>query len=217
MEQTFDNASCKDMSTDLFFPNTVNGYTDKQYWDVHTVCRECPVRVDCVVHSLENDLEYGIYGLPERVRKRIKAKTYDDIAKLIDETFTTLDIIEPTFKKSGELDQKRCLKCNRITRGYAKDGTNWGGRSHYCVSCHILMSKNKQKDKLLDREKPSKSMPVFSNHGELVSKKCTKCLVRKESKDFSKRPQGIGQRTSWCKECTRKNLEKWQKKQNKND
>ena len=69
--------------------------------------------------------------------------------------------------------------------------------------------------KLLDREKPSKSRPEFDSYGQLVSKCCTKCGERKIAQEFSKRPQGIGGKTSWCKACTRKNLELWQQKQNK--
>ena len=58
-------------------------------------------------------------------------------------------------------------------------------------------------------------MPDFDNHGQLVSKRCTKCWERKIANEFSKRPQGIGGKTSWCKLCTRKNLEQWQARQNK--
>jgi len=132
------------------------------------------------------------------------------VKNILKETYKTLDIIEPEFNKDGSLKNKRCLKCNRKTRGFAKDNTNWGARLHYCVACHIEMKNNKQSDKLLDREKPSKSRPEFNNYGHLISKICTKCEVRKIANEFSKRPQGIGEKTSWCKACTRKNLENWQ-------
>jgi len=56
-------------------------------------------------------------------------------------------------------------------------------------------------------------MPEFDSYGQLVSKCCTKCGERKIAEEFSKRPQGIGGKTSWCKACTRKNLEIWQEKQ----
>ena len=56
-------------------------------------------------------------------------------------------------------------------------------------------------------------MPEFDSYGQLVTKRCTKCWERKIANEFSRRPQGIGGKTSWCKACTRKNLEIWQEKQ----
>ena len=46
------------MPINLFFPGTDNR-TDKQYWETHTMCRECPVNIDCLTYALEQDLEYG--------------------------------------------------------------------------------------------------------------------------------------------------------------
>ena len=67
-------ASCTGLPSNLFFPgNGNNGSTDKQYWDTHLICRECPVNVECLQDSLNNDYEYGVYAVPERVRRRFKA------------------------------------------------------------------------------------------------------------------------------------------------
>ena len=202
------------MPTHLFFPGT-DERTDKQYWETHSICRDCPVNLQCLLFALDEDLEYGLYCLPERVRRRFKTKPPADIKKTMQETFTTIDIIEAEFDYHGKLIKKRCLRCNRKTRGFYKDYENWGGKSHICVSCHIEIQNNKKVDKLLDREKPSKSRPEFDSYGQLVSKHCTRCNIRKDAIAFSKRPQGIGGKTSWCKECARKNLEIWQQKQKK--
>jgi|TARA_B100001939_G_C16696940_1_gene511162 hypothetical protein len=201
-------ASCLNIPTNIFFPGT-DKQTDKRYWDTHTMCRECPVNVDCLADALNNNYEIGLFCMPERVRRRFKAKPPQNLFITMRETFTTLDIIAAEFNKDGSLLRKRCLRCNRKSKGFPKDFQNWGGRSHICVSCHIAISNNKQADKLLDREKPSKALPEFDSHGQLITKKCTKCWERKEADQFSKRPQGIGGKTSWCKACTRKNLEQW--------
>ena len=210
-----DEALCKTLPNAMFFPNTDSDVTDKQLWDAHKSCRDCPVNYECLAEALNGEYEFGLFCIPERVRKRFRTKAPVDLYKTMLETFKTIDIIAPAFDKRGKLLRKRCLRCNRVTRGFAKDTSNWGGRSHICVSCHIQITNNKQADKLLDREKPSKSMPDFDNHGQLVSKRCTKCWERKVASEFSKRPQGIGGKTSWCKLCTRKNLEQWQARQNK--
>ena len=85
------------------------------------MCRECPVNIDCLEYALEQDLEYGLYCLPERVRRRFKTKSPIDLYKTMQETFTTLDIIEAEFDYYGNLKKKRCLRCNRKTRGFYKD------------------------------------------------------------------------------------------------
>ena len=86
-------ALCNEMPTNLFFPGT-DERTDKQYWETHSICRDCPVNIDCLEYALEQDLEYGLYCLPERVRRRFKSKPPTDLVKTMEETFTTLDIIE---------------------------------------------------------------------------------------------------------------------------
>ena len=142
-------ALCNSMPSNLFFPGT-DKRTDKQYWETHTICKQCPVNIDCLEYALDQDLEYGLYCLPERVRRRFKTKPPKDLLKTMQETFTTLDIIEAEFDYHGKLVKKRCLRCNRKTRGFAKDNENWGAKSHICVSCHIEIQNNKQVDKLLD-------------------------------------------------------------------
>ena len=61
------------MPINLFFPGTDNR-ADKQYWETHTICKQCPVNIDCLEYALDQDLEYGLYCLPERVRRRFKTK-----------------------------------------------------------------------------------------------------------------------------------------------
>ena len=209
-------AACNSMPTDLFFPGK-NGITDKQYWQAHIVCKECPVNIDCLKEALNNNINNGVFCLPERVRKRFKNKIIKNFKETITEAFKVLEIMDPEFDSNGKLYKKRCLRCNRFCKGFALDFENWGARSHICVSCYIEIENNKHIDKLLEIEKkPSKSMPEFDNHGLLISKKCTKCWQRKQAKDFTKRPKGIGNKTSWCKDCLNKNLQDWHDKKNAN-
>ena len=136
-------ASCTSLPTDLFFPGT-SERTDKQYWETHLVCRECPVNVECLQNALTMDYEYGVFAVPERVRRRFKAKPPRDLDKTLKETYTTIDIIAAEFNGKGMLVRKRCLRCNRTTKGYPNDAENWGSKSHICVSCHIQIQNNKQ-------------------------------------------------------------------------
>lgn len=200
-------ASCKDVDTNLFINPSRRKYSDLNIWNAYKMCRECPVNIDCLTYALDNDLEYGLYALPERVRRRIRKKS--DLNKYMLDTFKTMDVIEPAFDNKGKLLRKRCLRCHRLVKGYSKDNSNWGGFNHICISCYISIKDKKRVDKLLDRDKASQSMPIFDSYGNLESKRCTKCWVRQDANSFSNRPAGIGGKTSWCKGCTRDNLKKW--------
>jgi len=209
-----DRAACIDIKTDIFFPND-GSLTDKQYWQAALICNECPVNAECLQEAINKKTTQGTFCFPERVRKRFKNKKLTNIQVTIKETFKIIEIMDPTFNNKGKLIKKRCLRCNRYCKGFAADHENWGAKSHICVSCYIEIENNKHIDKLLEIEKkPSKSMPEFDNHGILISKKCTKCWERKEANEFTKRPKGIGNKTSWCKDCLNKNLQDWHDKKN---
>ena len=208
-------AACKDLDTNLFINPSRKKYSDQDLWSTNLMCRECPVNLQCLTYALDNDLEYGLYGLPERVRRRIRNK--DNLKAYMVNTFKTMDVIDPTFNKEGKLINKRCLRCHRYVKGYSKDNANWGGFNHICVSCYMNTKDKKRVDKLLDRDKASQSMPIFDHYGALESKKCTKCQKRQPADNFSNRKAGIGGKTSWCKKCTLANLKKWLAKKKKNE
>lgn len=200
-------ASCKDLDNNIFINPNRKKYSDITIWNANVTCKNCPVNIDCLTYALDNDLEYGLYALPERVRRRIRKKI--DLLDYVLKSYKTLEVMEPKFDKKGKLVKKRCLRCNRFVKGFSKDNSNWGGFNHICISCYLETKDKKRIDKLLDRDKASQSMPVFDSYGKLVSKKCTKCWKRQSYDDFSNRPAGIGGKTSWCKGCTRDNLKKW--------
>ena len=200
-------ANCKDLDTNLFINPNRHKYTDQDIWKANTLCRECPVNVRCLEYALKGDLEYGLYALPERVRRRIREQS--KLVSYMLKTFKTMDVIDPKFDAKGKLLKKRCLRCNRYVKGFSKDNSNWGGYNHICISCYINTKDKKRVDKLLDRDKASQSMPIFDNHGVLESKRCTKCHKRQPADNFSNRKAGIGGKTSWCKKCTLANLKKW--------
>ena len=205
-------AACIKLPNELFFNHKGNKTSDQNFWKANECCRSCPVKLECLTEAINYNYETGLFALPERVRRRIKKKNVKDLRTFMRETFKVMDIIDPKFDNNGKLLSKRCLRCHRVTKGYSKDYENWGGKSHICISCFISVEDRTQLNKLLDRERPSKSIPHFNSHGELISKKCTKGWERKDATGFSRRPQGIGGKTSWCKDCTRKNLKAWQER-----
>ena len=63
-----DRAACLGMDPDLFFPE--RGASTRE---AKSICRSCPVRVDCLEFALANGEKFGIWGgMSERERRRIR-------------------------------------------------------------------------------------------------------------------------------------------------
>lgn len=73
-----ENAACRDLDTELFFPIGLNGPGRHQANAAKAVCKACPVRRQCAGWALTTAQEYGIWGgmdeeelaLARRRRKR---------------------------------------------------------------------------------------------------------------------------------------------------
>ncbi len=92
------NASCKGLSTDLFYPDLDTGEY-KNLDLIVNVCRSCPVRLNCIDESIasKNFIEPGYWGLDQSSRLRIK-KRLDDPMSLYGQE------IEALTNKLVELD-----------------------------------------------------------------------------------------------------------------
>jgi WhiB family redox-sensing transcriptional regulator len=68
-----DNAGCRGLDTELFFPAGPKGPGRRQADEAKAVCKTCPVRRQCGSWALATAQEYGIWGgmdEEERVRAR---------------------------------------------------------------------------------------------------------------------------------------------------
>lgn len=64
------DAQCVGVDPDLFFPE--RGASTRP---AKTICRHCPVQVDCLVFAICNGAKHGIYGgTSERERRRIRRR-----------------------------------------------------------------------------------------------------------------------------------------------
>ena len=66
-----DDAACRGLSSDVFFPGDNNHYNPEAV----TLCRRCPVQQRCLMFAINNTINYGIWGgmtPPERHRYRRK-------------------------------------------------------------------------------------------------------------------------------------------------
>lgn len=61
------DAACKDIHVDFFYPEDPMDNTAPR-----SVCRKCPVRVECLEYALVNNEPYGVWGgLTTKERKRL--------------------------------------------------------------------------------------------------------------------------------------------------
>jgi WhiB family transcriptional regulator, redox-sensing transcriptional regulator len=52
-----DRAACAGIGYDLFFPEHNSGIGDAR-----KVCRDCPVRAQCLTFAIETDQRHGVWG-----------------------------------------------------------------------------------------------------------------------------------------------------------
>jgi WhiB family transcriptional regulator, redox-sensing transcriptional regulator len=66
----FADAACAGTDPDLMFPVEAKGPTVAA---AKAVCASCPVRVDCLLHALNEGEEHGVWGgLNEHERQRVR-------------------------------------------------------------------------------------------------------------------------------------------------
>jgi len=73
-------AACRDLSTDIFFPNN---YNDSSIKEAKQICSSCPVKVECFQDAISNNV-YGIWaGTTEHQRRNIVNNYYNGQHKVV--------------------------------------------------------------------------------------------------------------------------------------
>jgi WhiB family redox-sensing transcriptional regulator len=75
-----DRAKCKGSSAAVFYP--LGGVPTAS---ARALCKDCPVRTQCLAYAIENDEEFGIWGgLSERERRKL-IRTRARLARLAEQ------------------------------------------------------------------------------------------------------------------------------------
>lgn len=75
-------AACAGEDPELFFPVGKTGPAMYQAEEAKAICRKCPVREDCLEWSLENRVDFGVWGgLDEYERRTIKRRNARALGK----------------------------------------------------------------------------------------------------------------------------------------
>lgn len=68
-------AACRDVDTDLFFPNGETGDALDQAEAAKAICAGCPVREECLEFALATNQQYGIFGgLTDTERRSLRRR-----------------------------------------------------------------------------------------------------------------------------------------------
>jgi WhiB family transcriptional regulator, redox-sensing transcriptional regulator len=57
-----DSAACRGTDTDLFFPDWAVGTAKQGIEQAKRLCRDCPVRAQCLDWALDRGVAFGIWG-----------------------------------------------------------------------------------------------------------------------------------------------------------
>lgn len=83
-----DDAACKGMGPDLFFPGrgtTGGGFALFVEAPAKTVCRGCPVRIPCLKFALEEGFRDGIWGgFTEKERRKMRCQIRRGVYPVVD-------------------------------------------------------------------------------------------------------------------------------------
>jgi WhiB family redox-sensing transcriptional regulator len=61
-------ALCASIDPDIFF-----AVGAREHREAKSICKQCPVRTQCLVHALEAPIDHGIWGgMTERERRRFR-------------------------------------------------------------------------------------------------------------------------------------------------
>lgn len=70
-----DQAACRDLPTEFFFPVGHGSLARAQAEVAKAVCQDCPVRSDCLLFSMVTNAEYGVFGgLSEDERRALRRR-----------------------------------------------------------------------------------------------------------------------------------------------
>ncbi len=70
-----DEAACRDMDPDLFFPIGTTGPALDQIEAAKGICRACPVRHFCLEYALSTNQEAGVWGgTSEDERRKLRKR-----------------------------------------------------------------------------------------------------------------------------------------------
>lgn len=68
-----DYAACRGEPIDVFYPDRSDGMSG--YRDARQICRQCPVRAECLTEALKQGERYGCWGgMSPRQRRRVQAR-----------------------------------------------------------------------------------------------------------------------------------------------
>ena len=58
-----EKAACKDQSSKIFFSDGIDRTEDaKREAMAKTICKKCPVAAECLMHAIEQEEIYGVWG-----------------------------------------------------------------------------------------------------------------------------------------------------------
>jgi WhiB family redox-sensing transcriptional regulator len=69
MKDWYDQGVCRGVDPSVFYPEVDNAKTTK---NAISICKSCPVRMECLIHAVQNEEYFGVWGgLSARSRMKL--------------------------------------------------------------------------------------------------------------------------------------------------
>ena len=134
-----DRALCVDTWPDAFFP--VGNGSQKP---AKAVCRNCPVRTDCLEYALAHDEPWGIWGgFSEEERERLSHLTAAERAAII----AAVPAGVPVAALLPVEGRKQCTKCGDVKDlepGFSRDAKAPDGFRTVCKVCAYVAERKRR-------------------------------------------------------------------------
>ena len=115
------DAACRGLETSFFFPERGDSTSS-----VKAVCRECPVKGECLRYALESREKFGTWGgASENDRRRMQSAIGKGITTIDDlvEASTHDDIVHATvagYRKHARRNERPCHLCAQAMAVYKR-------------------------------------------------------------------------------------------------
>ena len=113
-----DQANCKNVDTNVFFPNDMGQIKPEKMTEALHYCFSCPVKEQCLEYAINSNIQVGIWGgMSTRARRQIAIERRKEIRNHVPHGTVTMFSREYSAFRKGE-GPAPCNQCQIAHRSY---------------------------------------------------------------------------------------------------
>ena len=113
-----DQANCKNVDTNVFFPNDMGQIKPEKMTEALHYCYSCPVKEQCLEYAINSNIQVGIWGgMSTRARRQIAVERRKEMRTYVPHGTVTMFSREYSAFRKGE-GPAPCNQCQIAHRSY---------------------------------------------------------------------------------------------------